>query len=279
MTGKILKVASNDLYGNVDDRIASVYACFEHTKYMNNYVVFTMDSNPNKLCYGSIHLKNKSIVVFSVKENIKQYIDIFLNEYITEKMTEFKTIDISKMEKIELVSYNEMDYDNIQLLDNKAIPKVVVNEEVISKKKKPIFLYFLLLILILLAIGLTLLYFKPELFTVKYKGIDCKNNLFDSNLGIHYEMNKNIKFNNNDKVDNISVTRNYIFLDSDSYYEFKNNENYSEYFTNGEGYKYIDNELKFKVFYEEKSVIDDYEEMLTYLNREGYECVVYEYEK
>lgn len=279
MTGKILKIASNDLYGNVDDRVAFVYACFEHIKYMNNYVVFTIDSNPNKLCYGSVHLKNNSIVVFSVKENIKQYIDMFLNEYISDKMSEFKTIDISKMKKVELVSFNEMDYDNIQLLDNKSIPKVVINENLAPKKKKPVFLYFLLLVLILLAVGMTLLYFKPELFTVKYKGLECINNLFDKNLELNYEINKNIKFDKNDMVDKISVTRDYVFLDTDSYYEFKNNGNHSEHFTSGEGYKYIDNELKFRVFYDETSVIDDYEEMLTYLKREGYECVVYEYEK
>ena len=43
MAGKVLKVVSNDLYGNVDDRILSIYACFKHIKYMNNYVVFTFN--------------------------------------------------------------------------------------------------------------------------------------------------------------------------------------------------------------------------------------------
>lgn len=279
MTGKILKVSSNDLSGNVDDRIVSAYACFEHLKYMNKYIVFTIDSNPNKLCYGSVHLKNKSIVVFSVKAEIKKYIDEFINEYLTDTLEEFKIIDINKMEKIELVSYNEMEYNNIGLLDNKSIPKVVTTEEQVTTKKKPIFLYFLLFILILLATGMTLLYFKPELFTVKYKGLECSHNIFDPKLELYYDINKNVKFKDNDKVDSITVTRSYIFPDSNGYYEFKNNENHSEYFTNGEGYKYIDNELKFKVFYQEKSVIDDYDEMLTYLKREGYECVVYEYEK
>ena len=43
MNGKILKVSSNDLYGNVDDRMVAVFAAFNHKKYMNKYVIFTYD--------------------------------------------------------------------------------------------------------------------------------------------------------------------------------------------------------------------------------------------
>ena len=279
MAGKILKISSNDLYGNVDDRKVFVYCCFEHTKYMNNYVIFTINNNIENLYYGSIHIKNKSVVIFSVKEEIKKYIDQFLNEYMSDKLTEFKLLDISKIEKVELVSYNEMKYNNILMLDNKSIPKVEVKEEVDIKKKKPVLLYFLLFLLFLLGVGLTILYLKPELFTVKYKGLKCESNLFDNKLELYYGIEKDIKFDTDNKVDNISVIRTYTFLDSNSYYEFKNNENHNEYFTNGEKYKYIDNELKFKLFYEEKTVIDDYDEMLTYLKREGFSCEGYEYEK
>lgn len=279
MAGKILKVASNDLYGNVDDRFAYVYACFEHTKYMNNYVVFAIDSDMKKLCYGSIHLKNKSIVIFSVKQDIKKYIDQFLNEYMNDKLTEFKLLDIGKTEKVELVSYNEMEYNDILILDSKSIPRVEKKEEVVETKKKPIFLYFMLFFFILAGIGLTTLYLKPDLFTVKYKGLKCNNNLLDNDLGLYYGIEKDIKFTEGDKLKSISSIRTYTFLDSDSYYKFKEEEDHNEYFTNGERYKYIDNELKFKLFYEEESVIDDYDEMLTYLKREGFSCERYEYEK
>ena len=52
-----------------------------------------------------------------------------------------------------------------------------------------------------------------------------------------------------------------------------------DFFNNGEGYKYIDEGLQFKVFYQEDSVIDDYNEMKTYLKKEGYSCIEREYEK
>lgn len=278
MAGKVLKVSSNDLYGNVDDRSVRIYACFEHTKYMNNYVVFSIDGDSSKLCYGSIHLKDKSLVIFSVKDNIKKYILEFLNEYMSDKFNEFKLLDIDNVSKVELVSYSEMEYDKLQLLDDKAIPKVVVQEEPV-KEKKPILVYLLIFVLIIFAGGVTVLYFKPELFTVKYKGLECTKQLYDNNIGLSYEINEDIRFDIKDKVESISVVRTYTFLDSDSYFEFKNSDNQNQYFNNGEAYKYIDEELRFKVFYQETSVIDDYEEMLTYLDDEGFNCIEREYEE
>ena len=41
MYGKVLKIANNDLYGNVDDRKVSVFAVFTHIKYMNKYIIFS----------------------------------------------------------------------------------------------------------------------------------------------------------------------------------------------------------------------------------------------
>ena len=277
MTGKVLKISSNDLYGNVDDRSIRVYAIFEHTKYMNNYVVFSIEGN-NKLCYGSIHLKDKSLVIFSVKSDVDKYILEFIDEYINNKVNNFKILDIKNIDKVELVSYSEMEYNNIQLLDDKSIPKVIVKEEIVEEKK-PVLGYILILLLILLALGITILYLKPDLFTVKYKVLKCENNIYDNNMELYYDIDKDIKFNQNDIVSSISVIRTYTFLDSNSYYEFKENNNENKYFTNGEGYKYIDEELKLRIFYDEYSVIDDYEEMLTYLNREGFSCVERVYEE
>ena len=280
MAGKILKVSSNDVYGKVDERVTVVFACFEHTKYMNNYVIFSFlgEYDSNKLCYGSIHMKKDSIVIFSVKDNIKQYFDEFLLEYENNNVTNFKILDISNIEKVEIVSYNEMDYDKLQLLDDISIIRIVKEDDGI-KEKQPVFLYFLLFILIIFAVGITLLYFKPELFTVKYKELVCSDTLYDNEMKLDYDIEKDIKFDKNDKVESIDVVRNYTFLDSEDYYQFKDNDKHMEYLKNGEGYKYIDDALQFRVMYQETSVIDDYDEMKIYLNREGFSCKEVEYEK
>ena len=281
MAGKILKVSANDVYGKVDERVAVVFACFEHTKYMNNYVIFSFlgEYDKNKLCYGSIHMKKDSVVIFSVKDNVKQYIDEFINEYENNKIDNYKILDISDKEKVEIVSYNEMDYNKLQLLDDMSIVREVKQEVVVEKEKQPVFLYFMLFILISFAVGLTLLYFKPELFSVKYKQLVCTNNLYDNEMDLYYDIEKNIKFNKDDNVVSIDVVRYYAFLDSNSYYDFKDNNKYIEYFNKGEGYKFIDDSLQFRVIYQESSVIDDYDEMKTYLNREGFSCKEVFYEK
>lgn len=277
MTGKILKIASNDLYGNVDDRLVIIYACFQHSKYMNNYVVFSFEGE-NKLCFGSVHMKEKSLVIFSVKEEIKNYILQFLDEYVNNKIVDFNIIDISNISKIELVSCNEMEYENLLLLYSMAIPKITSVQEIIVEKQ-PVLLYILIIILVVFATFITLLYFKPELFSTKYKKLECSGNSYDERMKLDYNIYKEIKFDNNDKVKNVSVIKTYTFLDNVSYNEFKDSNSENDYFNNGEGYKYIDKELKLKLFYEEDSVIDDYEEMLTYLAREGYSCVEIEYEE
>lgn len=281
MAGKILKISSNDLYGNVDDRRAVIFACFEHIKYMNNYAIFCFEDeyDKKKLYYGSIHLKNDSLVVFSVKNNIKQYIDEFISEYVADRMENFKILDISMLSKVELVSYNEMEYNDLQLLDDKSIIKVVPQVQKVERQKKPIFLYLLIFILILLCIGITLLYLYPEMFSIKYKELKCTNNDYDNNLMLYYDIDKTIKFDENDKLDSIDVVKVYTFLDSNSYYKFRDNNEHELYFNNGEGYKYIDEELRFKLIYEESNVIDDYEEMLTYMKKEGFSCIEKEYEK
>ena len=278
MSGKMLKVSSNDLYGNVDNRNVSIYACFEHTKYMNNYVVFSIDGS-NKLCYGSVHLKEKSLVIFAVKKEIEKYIVDFLEKYINDKLDGFKILDINKFNKVELVSYSEMQYDKIDELKNKSIPKEEVKQEEIIKTKKPVFLYLLVFVLCMFAIGITILYLKPEWFSVKYKELVCTNKLYDNDMKLDYDIEKNIKFDEKDKVAGVSVIRNYIFLDSALYYQFKDEEKHYEYCNDGEGYKDVDDEFLFKVIYHENTIIDDYDEMLTYMKKEGYSCIERQYEK
>ena len=280
MAGKVLKIVSNDLYGNVDDRKVVVFACFCHDKYMNNYVVFAFEGEygKKKLCYGSVHLKNNSLVIFAVKDNIKRYIDEFLEQYVSDKMDDFSILDIEKIEKIELVSYSEMDYDKLEILDEKSIAKIESsNDENVSKK--PIFLYLLLIMLFIFLTGLTVLYLKPELLVVKYKELVCSNSLYDKELMLNYDMEYDIKFGKEDKVLSIDVNKIYNFIDSVVYYDFKENNRHEQYFNNGEAYKFIDDELKLKVMYKDTSIIDDYDEMFEYLQREGFSCIEKEYEK
>lgn len=283
MNGKILKISSNDLYGNVDERQVIVFACFNHIKYMNKYILFTFlgEYDKKKLYYGSIHMKDNSIVVFSVKENVFGYIDKFKNEYIEGKIDdrEYEILDISKMEKIELVSYSEMDSDQLNKLEEISLKKDNANEIEDNKKKKPVFLYILLIILILLLIGITYLYLRPDDFVIINKKLTCEKDRYNQEVEMNYKENREILFDRNDKVKKIEVQDKYIFDDVDLYNQFKDNELEKNYFKIDGTFKYIDESLELKIIYQEESIIDNYEEMKDYLKGEEYSCIEGTYEE
>lgn len=283
MNGKILKISSNDLYGNVDERQVIVFACFNHIKYMNKYILFTFlgEYDKKKLYYGSVHMKDNSVVVFSVKENVFGYIDKFKNEYIEGKIDdrEYEILDISKMEKIELVSYSEMDSDQLNKLEELSLKKDNANEIEDNKKKKPVFLYILLIILILLLIGITYLYLRPDDFVIINKKLICEKDRYNQEVEMNYKENREILFDRNDKVKKIEVHDKYIFDDVDLYNQFKDNELEKDYFKIDGTFKYIDESLELKIIYQEESIIDNYEEMKDYLKGEEYSCIEGTYEE
>ena len=127
MNGKILKISSNDLYGNVDERQVVVFACFNHIKYMNKYVLFTFlgEYNKKKLYYGSVHVKDDSLIIFSVKNDVINYINTFINEYMQGRINtnEYQIMNISNINKVVLVSYSEMNFDKLSELDALSIKK------------------------------------------------------------------------------------------------------------------------------------------------------------
>ena len=275
MNGKVLKISSNDLYGNVDDRKLSVFAAFNHLKYMNRYVIFafTDEFNKNELCYGSLHLKNNSVVVFNTAEANLQYIDPFIEEYLSGNVNqkEYEIIDISKIEKVELVSYNTKEYNKLTELDNISIKKeaVVITEE---PKKKKGFLWFLLILMISLLIGVTYIYFNPTVLDVELKELTCTIEEYNDEVEMPYIKLKNIKFNKKDNFKAINTTETYRFPDDETYLEFKNGGEENIFFNMKGEYKYDDANLELKIFYEEESIIDNYEEIKNYLEKDGYTC-------
>lgn len=276
MKGKVLKIFNNDLYGNTDDREVAVFACFNHKKYMNNYVIFTFlgEYNKNKLYYGSLHIKENSIVIFATKGNASLYVNTFKEQYLNNlvDINEYEILDISKIEKVEIISYSEMECDKLNILDEISIPKKIVKEEVIVKEKKPIFLYVSLVILILLSIGLTYFYLNPDTFSIEYKKLTCEKKLINNELNMNYIETREVNFDKEDKVKEINVTNSYIFNNEDEYLEFRDNNYQDEYFNQEGTYKYDNDNLRLNIFYQDVTIIDNYEDMYKYLKKEGYSC-------
>ena len=280
MNGKILKVSNNDLYGNVDDRTVSVFAAFNHLKYMNRYVIFcfTNELHNKKLYYGSVHVKEKSLVIFSVS-NMDQYINKFISDYLNNKVdsNEFEIIDLSNMEKVELVSYNTMDFDKLDVLNNMSIKRISSSEsEGTINSKKPVFGYILLFILLLFGGALTYLYFNPNVLDVKLRELNCTMSDIDKKIDADYDSNIVIRFDKDDKLNSEKTTITYKFNEED-YLKFKENEEYKTLLEKDDGYKFDDENYKFIIMRDEKLVIQNYDEVLEYLNNLGYSCIEEEY--
>lgn len=278
MYGKILKLYNNDLYGNVDDRMVSVFAAFNHLKYMNRYVIFcfTDEYNEKKLYYGSVHVKNNSLVIFSVNNNnMLQYINKFVFDYLNNRLdaNEFQVFDLSTIDRVELVSYSVMDFEYLGMLDNISIKKeMALNSEEVTRGKKSSFATILVILLLILGGGITYLYLNPNALEVKYKQLNCTMSSFDKKIDVSYDSNMIVKFNKDDKIDNVSKINTYKF-ESEEYIEFKDNSREKELASENDTYKYDDDNNKLIVTSDEKIVIQNYDEVYEYLKNLGYSCI------
>jgi len=277
MNGKILKIYSNDLYGNVDDRQVVVFAVFMHIKYMNRYVIFTFkdEYEKNKLYFGSVHVKENSLVIFAIRNEVFKYVSEFINQYLSSSINkeEYEIKDISKIEKVELVSYNNMECNDLLKLDELSISKEKYTQEVEDKDRKPVFLYCLIIFLILLLGGLTYLYLNPDAFMFEYKMLNCNVLEFNNQLDMSYNKNTIVKFDNKDRVNNIEIIDKYVFSSNEIYQDFKVNNRQNDYFNIDGVYKYDDDNLELRIIYNDNSIIESYDEMFGYLEKEGYDCV------
>jgi len=277
MNGKIIKIYSNDLYGNVDDRQVVVFAVFMHIKYMNRYVIFTFkdEYEKNKLYFGSVHVKENSLVIFAIRNEVFKYVSEFINQYLSSSINkeEYEIKDISKIEKVELVSYNNMECNDLLKLDELSISKEKYTQEVEDKDRKPVFLYCLIIFLILLLGGLTYLYLNPDAFMFEYKMLNCNVLEFNNQLDMSYNKNTIVKFDNKDRVNNIEIIDKYVFSSNEIYQDFKVNNRQNDYFNIDGVYKYDDDNLELRIIYNDNSIIESYDEMFGYLEKEGYDCV------
>ena len=275
MHGKILKVVSNDLYGNATDKKVVVFACFNHLKYMNKYIMFTYmgEYDKNILYYGSIYEKGKTIVVFKVRKEEEGYINKFREDYLNDIVNdkEYQILDIGMMEGVEIVSFTEVEYDKLSLLDKKSIQRLNNIEAEENNNKKPVFLYVLLFILIVLLGGITYLYFTDD-GSSNDKKLVCSIDTYDNTVMVNYKEERNILYNKKNKIVSITINDKYIFDDVDKYNEFKDNKKEQEYFKKDGTFKYDDNLLMLMISYKGDSVIDNIGEMKSYLESEGYSC-------
>lgn len=272
MKGKVLRVFNNDLYGKVDSREVILFAAFVQKKYMNNYAIFIFKNeyDKNELCYGSIHLKENSLVIFKVRDELKYIVDEFLGQYVNGQLVDYELIDINHLDKVEFVGYNKMDYDKILLLDKLSIPRVSVST---SDEKTGRSGWKFIIIGLVLIVGV-IVWFVISNNMLKSRVLTCYKDNYNNELRLDYRENLKMIFDGNGDLWQYNVTEVYYFKNQISYDNFKNEGRQYIFFSDdGRTFEFIDEDLELHVIYRVKSEINDYSHMKDYLENTGYSCV------
>lgn len=279
MKGKVLRVFNNDLYGQVDDRQVVVFAAFIHKKYVNKYAIFIFQNEyqQNKLYYGSIHIKENSLVIFKVKPEIKSVFDDFLMQYTNQQLVDYELIDISNLTKLEVVGYNEMPYNQILLLDDLSIPKPQIP---VSDNKQTNSTFKIIIPIVILIIGAISAYVFLTPSLLESKMLTCTRESYNSNIRLNYREEHELIFNGKNNLKQYKVKETYYFRTTLTYQNFKDESRHFLYFEgNDKTYKYNDENLELIVNYKKNNDVNDLSKKKHELEQAGFTCFEGNYEK
>lgn len=292
MNGKELKVEENTLTFGANVRKVNVFGLFKYKPNNNLYVIYAdKDTSYSVVQYGTSHIKNDSILSMSSNKDRDENI---IKEYIfkvTEKgdLSNFEIINLDNIEKIEIISSNQLAIKK-EVLENLISITIPKKEEEVSthsqNKKKGSIVSTLASIIIVFAIVYGGFYYysnyiqgnNQNTFT---KTITCTKQYAHNDLNnVKVDEEQIFAFNNNDILDNVKIN---------TTYSFSNEEDYSDFISKGTLYAYVPSEDTSGGFKQddekhtfsmiEQIKIDEtynkpteYEEVLSYYKNEGYTC-------
>ena len=288
MNGKELKVVEYNLTFGSNERLVNVFGVFRYKKNNSLYLLYAdVGTNYNIIYYGSSHIKDKTVLSMSTKEEtaeiIKEYIYKVTNN---EELDNFEIISLNDIEGVEIISSNRLEIKKEVLIDliDKTIPKKEKVEDNskkdTGKKRKSNKLVFLLLIIIIVLGGayifLTLIQDKDN----TAKTISCTKETTNRSINAEEEENIIYNFNNKDTLENTETTL---------VFKFDTETDYQDFIMKGTMYKYVkvddldagykNDDINYTVTITSKESIDssyqkptNYEEILSYNKREGYTC-------
>ena len=276
MIGKTLKMVNNDLSGVSDTRYINVFCCFRDMKYGNEYLIFCYfgEYANNVLYCGSVHFKDNSLVVFSIKKENEKIVLDFINRLLSNSYSSmYQILDIRNMLKLEIVSSNslEMDHTVIEKLDVLSIPNKKEEELAKEREKKPIFLYVLLVLLIILFLGALYFYFNMDKYEKKAIVLNCTTNLYNEDIDVWYTSDMVINFELDDvTVKNIMEVNTYNFT-MDEYNAIVNYEDIEELFM---GYTITNDKDNYRLILKRdiSTIINTYREIREFYEKKGYVC-------
>lgn len=238
MKGKELKVIELNKTIDTKEHKLEVYAVFKDIKYGNTYAIYkdNFDSTNDILHYASSHFKEDTLVLLDIK-NI-DYVEEIVKEITWDLVNgkennKFEILDLSKIEKAEIISSNDIKVKDevLVILKEKNIPKTKKEIEAMMPPKKMAtskkilitgFSIVFLVIVVFFIVNRDI--FEPSTYTLK-----CTKTSTDNSLNATIDTTDNLVFN---KENNLLLKRSITMI-----YTFNSKEDYDEYKKLGLYYK------------------------------------------
>lgn len=285
MIGKVIKVDDYKFIYGQDTIYINIYGAFKYKKNGNKYIIYSYDDK--KLYYGSLFVKNNSIVIMTSKEDAVDIIKTFIDNIMNGKSDEnFEIISLDNIVSSEIIDQNEIDMNiniNINKLKDITIPKLKSlekdNVKRVKKKISPIWTVIILVIIIVAVF----LFVNPEIIMGKNSSYLCTKSYFHDKLPATVVDNVSLVFNGQDKIVDINITSDYIFTDTAYYKEFEEKSYFYQYIKEGDTYKFVDEDYTYKLFSKIDTEIDyfmprDMDELISYYKNNKYTCKLVEEE-
>ena len=213
------------------------------------------------------------------KEDPKEIIKEFINSLLEEKKDDtFEIISLKEIESVQIIDEYTMDSNlDINKLYELTIPKQIV-EKITGepKKKKQIsipWIFFSLFIIVVIAF----FFVNPEVIIGKNKEYICTKTYFHSSLPSTINEEISLIFSGKGNITSISLQTDYIFTDTEYYYEFKDKSYFYQYIEEGNTYKFIDENYTYRLF-SKIDVAEEYflptkeSELISYYKDKNYIC-------
>lgn len=280
MEGKIIKLNDYKFTYGQETVFLSVYSAFKNKKNGNKYVIYGNNMD-NKLHYGSLFIRGNELIVMVSKEqgndDVKKYVDSIVNNIDIDN---FENISLDKIDSMQIIDDVTADFEvDLNVLYDKAFPKIE-EEKVDIKKKKP-FSFATFFFVIFFIVVICFFFVNPEVITGKNVNYSCTKSYNHDQLPATVNEKINLTFNNKNIIISIKNKSDYVFNDSEFYKEFKE-KGYSYKYFDGEGSQNYDDEKSIYTFFSEVNVSEDYflptetNELLNYYKQNGYSCVLLE---
>lgn len=277
MNGKRIKVNDFKFKYGQETIFINVFGVFKYKKNNNKYVVYSYDNN--KLCYGSLFIRNSEIVIMLSKNDDDSLVQRFLEDVLNGNIDDdFEVISLDKIDSAQIIDEGIVNKSfDIDRLKDLTIPKKKIKEEIPENKKKKSLsisgIFFVLFLIVVVAF----FFFNPEVIMGKDKNYVCSREYIHKTLSINVKEEIKLTFNGRGKIKAASGTNDYVFNDINYYNKFKDSGEFYKYMDEGNTYKFIDKDKTYRVMDDMDNLNDYYsfeEEdlILEYYNEKNYEC-------